>query len=158
MCSFDGIVLSRIPALHWWQESDFLIFLNPTQVLWYHGMAQYNPTVNGTLRGKLTMLTVHLFVLVLLCSLTFSMAQVELSLPELIVEDFQCGWTRFEFIAAAKEWNTNKQLAVIPTLLRGRLIDYYHILLVNSHSLYSSHPQIIASGYTTNAVINAALR
>ena len=53
------------------------------------------------------------------------MAQMELPLPELIVEDFQRGWTRFEFVAAAKEWNTNKQLAVIPTLLRGRLIDYY---------------------------------
>ena len=53
------------------------------------------------------------------------MAQMELPLPELIVEDFQRGWTRFEFVAAAKEWNANKQLAVIPTLLRGRLIDYY---------------------------------
>ena len=53
------------------------------------------------------------------------MAQMELPLPELIVEDFQRGWTRFEFVATAKEWNANKQLAVIPTLLRGRLIDYY---------------------------------
>ena len=41
------------------------------------------------------------------------------------MEDFQRGWTRFEFVAAAKEWNANKQLAAIPTLLRGRLIDYY---------------------------------
>ena len=41
------------------------------------------------------------------------------------MEDFQRGWTRFEFVTAAKEWNANKQLAVIPTLLRGRLIDYY---------------------------------
>ena len=32
---------------------------------------------------------------------------------------------RFEFVAAVKEWNASKQLAVIPTLLRGRLIDYY---------------------------------
>ena len=53
------------------------------------------------------------------------MAQMELPLPELIVEDFQRGWTRFEFVAAAKEWNVNKQLAVIPTLLRRRLIDYH---------------------------------
>ena len=53
------------------------------------------------------------------------MAQMELPLPELIVEDFRRGWTRFEFVAAAKDWNANKQLAVIPTLLRGRLIDYY---------------------------------
>ena len=44
---------------------------------------------------------------------------------ELIVEDFQCSWTRFKFVVAAKDWNANKQLAIIPTLLRGRLIDYY---------------------------------
>ena len=50
---------------------------------------------------------------------------MELPLPELIVEDFRRGWTRFEFVAAAKDWNANKQLAVIPTLLRGRLINYY---------------------------------
>ena len=53
------------------------------------------------------------------------MVQMELPLPELIMEDFQRGWTLFEFVAAAKEWNANKQFAVIPTLLRGRLIDNY---------------------------------
>ena len=53
------------------------------------------------------------------------MAQMKLPLPELIVENFQCGWTRFEFVVAAKEWNANKQLAVIPTLFKGKLIDYY---------------------------------
>jgi len=30
-----------------------------------------------------------------------------------------------EFVAAAKEWSNAKQLVVIPTLLRGKLIDYY---------------------------------
>ena len=50
---------------------------------------------------------------------------LDLPLPELVAEDFQRGWTRFEFVAAAKEWNANKQLTVIPTLLRGKLIDYY---------------------------------
>ena len=50
---------------------------------------------------------------------------LDLPLPELLAEDFQRGWTRFEFVAAAKEWTTNKQLTVIPTLLRGKLIDYY---------------------------------
>ena len=31
----------------------------------------------------------------------------------------------FEFVATVKEWNAAKQLTVIPTLLRGKLIDYY---------------------------------
>lgn len=60
------------------------------------------------------------------------MARLELPLPELVIEDFQRGWTRFEFVAAAKEWDAAakewdaaKQLTVIPTLLRGKLIDYY---------------------------------
>jgi len=51
--------------------------------------------------------------------------QMELPLPELVIEDFTRSWTRFEFIATAKEWNAEKQLTVIPTLLRGKLIDYY---------------------------------
>ena len=50
---------------------------------------------------------------------------LDLLLLELVAEDFQCGRTRFEFVAAAKEWSANKQLTVIPTLLRGILIDYY---------------------------------
>ena len=29
------------------------------------------------------------------------------------------------FVATAKEWDEAKQLAVIPALLRGKLIDYY---------------------------------
>ena len=53
------------------------------------------------------------------------MAQLELPLPELVAEDLKQGWTRFEFVAMAKEWDAEKQLAVIPVLLRGRLIDYY---------------------------------
>ena len=53
------------------------------------------------------------------------MAQLDLPLPEMTVEDFCHTWTRFEFVATAKEWNSNTQLAVIPTLLRGKLIDYY---------------------------------
>lgn len=53
------------------------------------------------------------------------MAQLELPLPELVAEDLKRGWTRFEFVAAAKEWSAEKQLTVIPTLLRGKLIDYY---------------------------------
>ena len=50
---------------------------------------------------------------------------LELPLPELAVEDFKRGWTRFELVANAKGWDAARQLAVIPTLLRGKLIDYY---------------------------------
>ena len=53
------------------------------------------------------------------------MAQLELPLPELVVEDFKRGWKRFEFVTTAKEWDEQKQLAVIPASLRGKLIDYY---------------------------------
>ena len=53
---------------------------------------------------------------------------LELSLLELVAEDFQRGWTCFEFVTAAQEWNAKKQLTVIPTLLRGKLIDYYIIV------------------------------
>ena len=46
-------------------------------------------------------------------------------MPEITVEDFSRAWTRFELVAAAKEWNADKQLAVLPALLRGKLLDYY---------------------------------
>jgi len=42
-----------------------------------------------------------------------------------VAEDFHCGWTCFEFVAAAKEWDARKKLTIIPTLFRGKLIDYY---------------------------------
>ena len=41
------------------------------------------------------------------------------------MEDFHHAWTCFEFVATAKEWNANEQLVVIPTLLRGKLMNYY---------------------------------
>ena len=48
-------------------------------------------------------------------------------LPEIhaSTEDFPRAWTRFELVAKAKEWDSAKQLAILPTLLRGKLIDYY---------------------------------
>ena len=51
------------------------------------------------------------------------MAQMELQLPELTAENFHRAWTRFELVAVAKEWNEAKQLAIVPTLLRGKLIE-----------------------------------
>jgi len=54
-----------------------------------------------------------------------NMATMDLQLPELTTDDFHRAWTRFELIAAAKEWNNAKKLTIVPTLLRGKLIDYY---------------------------------
>ena len=50
---------------------------------------------------------------------------MDLQLPELTTDDFHRAWTRFELVAAAKEWNEAKRLTIVPTLLRGKLIDYY---------------------------------
>ena len=55
------------------------------------------------------------------------MAQpLDIPLPELTVESFQRAWTRFELVAKAKEWDSAKQLTVLPTLLRGKLVDRYN--------------------------------
>lgn len=51
--------------------------------------------------------------------------QLELPLPEISTEHFCRLWTRFELVATAKKWNAEKQLSVIPALLRGKLVDYY---------------------------------
>ena len=53
------------------------------------------------------------------------MAQFDVPLPEITKEDFERAWLRFEYIAAAKRWDEAKQLSVLPTLLRGPLIDFY---------------------------------
>ena len=53
------------------------------------------------------------------------MAQFELPLPEVTIEDFSRAWKRFELVATAKEWNPEKRAKVLPTLLRGRLVDIY---------------------------------
>ena len=56
------------------------------------------------------------------------MMSLDLPLPELTDssrENFVRAWTRFELVATAKEWNTAKQLAILPTLLRGKLVDFY---------------------------------
>ena len=52
-------------------------------------------------------------------------AQLDIPLPEITVDNFHRAWTRFQLVASAKEWNANKQKAILPTLLRGRLVDYY---------------------------------
>lgn len=49
----------------------------------------------------------------------------DILLPQITSEDFSRAWTCCELVATTKEWNATKQLAVLPTLLRGKLIDYY---------------------------------
>ena len=49
----------------------------------------------------------------------------DIPLPQITSEDFSRAWTHFELVATTKEWNAAKQLVVLPTLLRGKLIDYY---------------------------------
>ena len=51
--------------------------------------------------------------------------QLDLPLPELTNDNFSQGWTRFELVAKAKEWNDAKRLVILPTLLRGKLLDHY---------------------------------
>ena len=53
------------------------------------------------------------------------MAQLELPLPEVNVEDFLRAWKRSELVATVKEWNPKKRDKVLPTLLCGKLIDIY---------------------------------
>ena len=54
------------------------------------------------------------------------MAQpLDIPLPEITAENFKRAWTRFELVAKAKEWEGAKQLTVLPTLLRGKLVDKY---------------------------------
>ena len=54
------------------------------------------------------------------------MAQpLDIPLPEITAENFKRAWTRFELVAKVKEWEGAKQLTVLPTLLRGKLVDKY---------------------------------
>ena len=53
------------------------------------------------------------------------MAQFDLLLPEITTKEFSRAWTRFELVSTAKEWNTEKQVMILPTLLHGKLVDYY---------------------------------
>ena len=50
---------------------------------------------------------------------------LDLSLPEITSEEFHQAWTRFELVAAAKEWSDDRKKVVIPTLFRGKLVEYY---------------------------------
>ena len=41
------------------------------------------------------------------------------------MEDFQRAWIRFNLVAAAKKWDNAKQLAIVPALLCGTLVDFF---------------------------------
>lgn len=51
--------------------------------------------------------------------------QLDLPLLELAEENFSRAWMQFELVGAAKHWDETKQVPILPTLLRGRLPDYY---------------------------------
>jgi len=53
------------------------------------------------------------------------MAQFDLPLPEITVEDFQRSWIRFELVAGTKEWDEAKRKLILPSLLQGKLVDIY---------------------------------
>ena len=50
---------------------------------------------------------------------------LDLPLPELNEGTLKRALVRFELVGIAKEWTAEKQLIILPTLLRGKLLDYY---------------------------------
>ena len=52
------------------------------------------------------------------------MAAFDVPLPEIMVEKFLRAWTLFELVSTAKEWSSEKQALILPTLLRGKLVDH----------------------------------
>ena len=41
------------------------------------------------------------------------------------MEDFLQVWKRFELVFTAKEWSPEKRAKVLPTLMRGKLVNIY---------------------------------
>ena len=52
-------------------------------------------------------------------------AQLDLPQPEITIEDFHRAWTQFNLVSTTKKWNRVKQKVILPTLLHGKLPDYY---------------------------------
>ena len=48
---------------------------------------------------------------------------MDLPLPEITKEDFLRVWTQFELVTTAKDWNAAKRAMVLPTFLRGKLVN-----------------------------------
>ena len=51
--------------------------------------------------------------------------QLDIPFLEITVEEFQHSWTRFELVSGAKEWTAAQKKRILPTLLRGKLVDIY---------------------------------
>ena len=51
--------------------------------------------------------------------------QLKIPLPWIAKENFKQSWARFALVAKAKEWDEDRQHAIIPTLLHGKLFDLY---------------------------------
>lgn len=51
--------------------------------------------------------------------------QIELPLPEISTDNFSRAWLRFQLVAKAKAWDEDQQKTILPTLLRGDLLDAY---------------------------------
>lgn len=82
------------------------------------------------------------------------MAQFDLPLPEITVEDFERSWTRFGLVADAKEWNEDKRLSVIPALLRGSLLDHFLEVPADERKTVSALKEALAerAGLTTDSL------
>ena len=50
---------------------------------------------------------------------------LDLPLQEITAEEFHRAWTHFELVVKADEWDEALQKLVLPTLLRGKLVNYY---------------------------------
>ena len=48
---------------------------------------------------------------------------LDMPLPEINSNHFERAWTRFQLVAAVQEWDENKQLKILPTLLSKKLLD-----------------------------------
>ena len=64
---------------------------------------------------------------------------LDLPLPEVTVKEFHRAWTRFELVAKAKEWDEARQKLVLPTLLCGKLVEYYTEADEETRGKYSNH-------------------
>ena len=53
---------------------------------------------------------------------------------------------RFELVSAAKEWNDEKQVSILPTLLRGKLDHYVHLDATTKADL-----KLLKTAHTKNA-------
>lgn len=52
--------------------------------------------------------------------------QVDLPFQRSLLKSYlERAWTRFELVSTVKEWNAEKQVSIMPTLLWGKLVDYY---------------------------------